>query len=179
MTLKPNIYVTVIAQTRPKHPTASRYKQSVLVQGSLLTPQSVQKFLKLVECKIYHRIKKWMKSSKSKGKTWTLIIKLPATIRLGLGFESLCWQLIFWTWADEIMCKLWQNIVSQINDIDIITVNPQRSSFMYPETSHTVKHDHGLVSILRAGLMALQLLPTNTTSGIVVITDGIVGSYHS
>lgn len=39
----------------------------------------------------------------------------------------------------------------------------------------SAKHDHGLVSMLRAGLLALQLLPSNTSAGLVVITDCITG----
>ncbi|XP_076462664.1 KICSTOR complex protein SZT2-like isoform X2 [Babylonia areolata] len=36
-------------------------------------------------------------------------------------------------------------------------------------------HELGLVDMLRCGLLALQMLPENSSSGIVVITDGVVG----
>ncbi|XP_032809002.2 KICSTOR complex protein SZT2 isoform X1 [Petromyzon marinus] len=36
-----------------------------------------------------------------------------------------------------------------------------------------VTADVGLVSVLRYGVLALQLLPANTSSGIIVITDGV------
>ncbi|XP_070564104.1 KICSTOR complex protein SZT2-like isoform X4 [Ptychodera flava] len=35
--------------------------------------------------------------------------------------------------------------------------------------------DNGLVDMLRYGILALQLLPDNTSAGIIVITDGITG----
>nr|XP_039262825.1 KICSTOR complex protein SZT2-like isoform X2 [Styela clava] len=106
--IQPSIYVTVFAQARPNQKSKGRYKQDVIVQGCLLTPQSVLTILNAVECKIYHGMKEWVQSN------------------------------------------------------DLVSSQP-------------VRHDHGLVSILRTGLLALHLLPSNTSAGIIVLTDGVVG----
>lgn len=55
---------------------------------------------------------------------------------------------------------------------------PQLIDCLFPFIDHSsAKHDHGLVSMLRAGLLALQLLPSNTSAGLVVITDCITGEF--
>ncbi|XP_064625448.1 KICSTOR complex protein SZT2-like [Lineus longissimus] len=40
---------------------------------------------------------------------------------------------------------------------------------------HMVTPDAGFVNMLRYGILALQLLPENTSAGIILITDGVIG----
>ncbi|XP_036427345.1 KICSTOR complex protein SZT2 isoform X5 [Colossoma macropomum] len=52
--------------------------------------------------------------------------------------------------------------------IDTVEEQPQRKQGVSMVTA-----DVGLVSMVRQGILALQLLPPNSTAGIVIITDGV------
>ncbi|KAM8805626.1 KICSTOR complex protein SZT2 [Eudromia elegans] len=50
--------------------------------------------------------------------------------------------------------------------------DPQEPSSRKPSVS-VVTADVGLVSMVRQGILALQLLPSNSSAGIIIITDGV------
>ncbi|XP_035380425.1 KICSTOR complex protein SZT2 isoform X2 [Electrophorus electricus] len=52
--------------------------------------------------------------------------------------------------------------------VDIMEEQPQRK-----QTISMVTADVGLVSMVRQGILALQLLPPNSSAGIIIITDGV------
>ncbi|GFN80128.1 protein szt2, partial [Plakobranchus ocellatus] len=52
-------------------------------------------------------------------------------------------------------------------------------SVQFNPTDHMGTPEAGFTNMLRYGILALQLLPDNSSSGIIVITDGIVGLPNS
>ena len=75
------------------------------------------------------------------------------------------WALIILILSAENYLEMIENVTRQM---DVAYENYQRND---------EKSDEGLVPMLRTGMIALQLLPSNCLAGVVVFTDGCTDVY--
>ena len=74
-------------------------------------------------------------------------------------------QLFSYFFSAENYLEMIENVTRQM---DVAYENYQRNE---------EKSDEGLVPMLRTGMIALQLLPSNCLAGVVVFTDGCTDVY--
>uniref|UniRef100_A0A4W3GX49 SZT2 subunit of KICSTOR complex n=1 Tax=Callorhinchus milii TaxID=7868 RepID=A0A4W3GX49_CALMI len=66
------------------------------------------------------------------------------------------------------VAEVLQSVLSQGDANDVYYEQPSRKM-----TFSMVTSDMGLVNMIRNGILALQLLPSNSSAGIIIITDGV------
>ncbi|XP_071484492.1 KICSTOR complex protein SZT2-like [Diadema antillarum] len=144
--LSPHLYVTVIAYT----PLAQLTTQQVLVQGCLLTTQNVDVFLE--------RIHSQLEDFENKIYNSMLRPNNPEPVALD-GVDG---------WLTDGL----DTIIGSGH-----TDSPGRgrgsTSHRPPPKVEMANPEATFVNMLWCGVLALQLLPENTSAGIVVITDGV------
>ncbi|XP_030851684.1 KICSTOR complex protein SZT2, partial [Strongylocentrotus purpuratus] len=147
--LAPSLYVTVIAYTPLAHLTT----QQVLVQGCLLTPENLDVFLQSIltqledfENKIYNS------TMRSRNPSASGLDGVDGWLTNGLDI------VVGGDWRD-----------SQGGP-----TSPTTNSYHQPPTKVEMANPEAtFVNMLWCGVLALQLLPENTSAGIVVISDGV------
>ncbi|XP_063962374.1 KICSTOR complex protein SZT2-like isoform X2 [Lytechinus pictus] len=148
--LSPSLYVTVIAYTPLAHLTT----QQVLVQGCLLTPENVDVFLQSIltqledfENKIYNS------TMRSQNPSASNLDAMDGWLTNGLDI------VVGGDWRD-----------SQQGG----PASPTASTHHHPPSKVEMANPEAtFVNMLWCGVLALQLLPENTSAGIVVISDGV------
>jgi len=71
-------------------------------------------------------------------------------------------------------CRLTMDSIKEI--LQRVKIIIYSTAYSVPEKATCLpKHDDMLLTLIKTGLLALKLLPSNTSSGIVVLTDGVVG----
>jgi hypothetical protein len=133
--LRPDIYVTVIAWT----PFIAEGAQAVLYQGSIVTPDNVDEFMKNVVVRLNYLEKRSYEVSGVVNKVMTDMRAEAERMTFGL-FEE-----------DTGSIAMMSNVA-------------------------TTTADSGFISMIRTGVLALQLLPRNSSAKIVVITDGMIAA---
>ena len=96
-----------------------------------------------------------------------LIIVVEFMVSFTLKITNHCSFFVnfFFQFSAENYLEMIENVTRQM---DVAYENYQRNE---------EKSDEGLVPMLRTGMIALQLLPSNCLAGVVVFTDGCTDVY--
>ncbi|KAI1715224.1 KICSTOR complex protein SZT2 [Ditylenchus destructor] len=153
---KPQLLVTFCAFT----PFLCFSEDSVLLQGVLLTEENVEEVLNFLHNRVKEYLNKLCSFTQPHMKEWNNRRRRYRRLH------------------DDVL----GNLIQSNSFTDGISIQPKlsnASSQLVTPASTTdrgfIQPDWALIFMLRMGLMAVQMLPENTQSNIVIVTDGVCG----